>query len=263
MKNLIKRSLTGIIYVALITVGVLTSRLSLNILCILLIVPGILEFERLKAEPIKSSAIKIIDIIGGLLIMTMSLPIYMAYILTRLLTELYSGDKHPISSLGHSMLGQLYVALPVALMPVLSDHTCPELLFGMFVMIWLNDTGAFCVGSLMGRHKLFERISPKKTWEGFAGGLLFTIGAAFVFKYCFGSFFPQPILWLIGMGLITGLFGTWGDLIESMIKRAVNVKDSGTLLPGHGGILDRIDSLLAVVPAMILYVYLSRTLGWL
>lgn len=149
----------------------------------------------------------------------------------------------------------MYIALPVGIMSMF--YTFPDgkfLLLAMFIMIWLNDTGAFCVGSLFGKHRLFPRISPKKSWEGFAGGVIFAIASAFMFKYAFPQYFESVSLaGLCGLGAVVGAFATWGDLVESLIKRTLGVKDSGTILPGHGGILDRIDSLLLVVPASVLY----------
>ena len=152
-------------------------------------------------------------------------------------------------------MGQLCIALPLGIMSMyytLNDGTA--LLLAMFVMIWLSDTGAFIVGSLLGRHKLFPRISPAKSWEGFFGGIIFVIASAFVMKYCFGAYFTSTSLAaLCGMGVTTAVFATWGDLVESLIKRTLGVKDSGNILPGHGGILDRIDSLLLVIPATLIY----------
>lgn len=269
MKNLLKRSLTGVLYVVIIVATVLISPLTLYLLSAVLTALAILEFERLKAVPVKSRAVKTIDIFGGLLLVSIFaaiahspltgvflVPLYLLYIVVRLVVELYRGDALPITSLGHSMLGQLYIALPLGLLNILPLNGGKAIVLAMFIMIWLNDTGAFCVGSLAGRHKLFERISPKKTWEGFAGGLIFTIVSAFIFKYCFGGYYPQSAAILATMGLVVSVTGTWGDLVESMMKRAVHVKDSGNLLPGHGGILDRIDSLLLVIPALTLFFYI-------
>ena len=162
--------------------------------------------------------------------------IYLLYMIVRLVMQLYNQESSPLTNLAYSYMGQMYVALAV------------------FIMIWLNDTGAFCVGSLLGKHKLYPRISPKKSWEGFFGGVAFVIASAFVFKYCFPLYFTNiSLCGLIGLGAVVAAFATWGDLIESLIKRTLGVKDSGTLLPGHGGILDRIDSLLLVIPATLLY----------
>ena len=127
----------------------------------------------------------------------------------------------------------------------------------MFMFIWLYDTGAYCVGMLLGRHRLFERISPKKSWEGVIGGVLACIAGAYITHVWFDEFFQSPGLsvWL-GMSVVVAVFATMGDLVESLIKRTVGVKDSGNILPGHGGILDRIDSLLLVAPAVLIYLLL-------
>ena len=121
-------------------------------------------------------------------------------------------------------------------------------------MIWLNDTGAYCTGSLLGRHKMFPRVSPKKSWEGFAGGLLFCVAAA-VGAWCFGIQGWDLWQWLVA-GAVACAASTYGDLFESLLKRNAGIKDSGNLIPGHGGILDRIDSLLMVAPAFMLLVLL-------
>ncbi|OQX77824.1 MAG: phosphatidate cytidylyltransferase, partial [Bacteroidetes bacterium 4484_249] len=126
-----------------------------------------------------------------------------------------------------------------------------ELVLGFFILIWTNDTFAYLTGMLFGRHKFFERISPKKTWEGTIGGAVFAIIGAYILSLVFQVI--NPIEW-IGFVLTLIIFGTFGDLIESMFKRTINVKDSGGLMPGHGGILDRLDSILIAAPFVIIYV---------
>ena len=128
------------------------------------------------------------------------------------------------------------------------------LLMLIFVMIWMNDTGAFLVGCTIGKHRLFERISPKKSWEGFWGGMAFSILSGVLYYYLIDK--TNGLAFYIIMGVVTSIFATFGDLVESMFKRSIGVKDSGNLIPGHGGILDRIDSLLFVLPAMVLYLYI-------
>jgi phosphatidate cytidylyltransferase len=127
----------------------------------------------------------------------------------------------------------------------------------MFIFIWLYDTGAYCIGMLLGKHRLFERISPKKSWEGVFGGIAACIAGAYATFYWFDEFFQVPDLatW-IGLSVVVAVFATFGDLVESLVKRTVGVKDSGNILPGHGGILDRIDSLLLVAPAVLIYLML-------
>ena len=169
--------------------------------------------------------------------------------------QLYSREPSPLTNLAYSYMGQLYIALPLGIMSMY--YTLPNgtsLLMAMFIMIWLSDTGAFLVGSMMGRHKLFPRISPGKTWEGTIGGIIFVILSGVVMKTCFGQYFESvSMLLLCSMGVVVAIFATWGDLVESLIKRTLGVKDSGTILPGHGGILVRIDSLLLVIPASLVF----------
>ena len=120
----------------------------------------------------------------------------------------------------------------------------------MYVFIWINDTGAYLSGVTLGKHKLFPRISPKKSWEGSIGGALATTASAFAIAHLFP--FMSVAQW-IGMALVVVVFGTFGDLTESMMKRHLDIKDSGRILPGHGGILDRLDSMLLAIPAVVIY----------
>lgn len=121
-----------------------------------------------------------------------------------------------------------------------------------FIFNWVNDTGAYCTGMLFGKHKLFERISPKKSWEGSIGGGIFCIIASFLLSHFFP--FMSTGVW-IGLALTVVVFGTWGDLTESLLKRRLGIKDSGNILPGHGGMLDRFDSAILAIPAAVVYLY--------
>ena len=129
----------------------------------------------------------------------------------------------------------------------------PLFIMAIFIFVWLDDTGAYLVGSLIGKHKLFERISPKKSWEGFFGGLILSLASSQAFAW----FAPEinRMNWL-GLAATVVLFGTWGDLIESLLKRTLGVKDSGNVLPGHGGMLDRFDSVMLAVPTSYIYIEL-------
>ena len=161
-------------------------------------------------------------------------------------------------------MSQLYVALPFALLSVLAFHrntvmsdSSPIsfnaiLPLSVFIFNWSNDTGAYCTGMLFGRHRLFERISPKKSWEGSIGGGIISILVSLVMAHSFP--FLSVLQW-IGFALVVVVFGTWGDLVESLLKRQLGIKDSGNILPGHGGMLDRFDSTLLAVPAVVLYLY--------
>ena len=169
---------------------------------------------------------------------------YIAYLLVMILIELWLKAENPISNWERLALSQLYVALPMACMAMLREG---GLLLALFVLIWVNDSFAFLTGSYLGRHRMFERVSPKKSWEGFIGGNLFTLGAALVFWH----FVPEYGWWqwlLIGETVV--VFGTLGDLVESLMKRTLGIKDSGNAIPGHGGFLDRFDS--AIIGAVAL-----------
>ena len=179
-----------------------------------------------------------------------------------LIAELWDKNNNPIIQWGHFLVGQIMIALPFALMNVLC-HIDPYLLLAVFVLIWVNDSGAYCVGMLTsklpgGNHKMFPRVSPKKSWEGLIGGFVFTIGAAFILNHFewFSAITKEGYEYLIagGFAIIVSGFGTLGDLMESLFKRTIGVKDSGKFLPGHGGVLDRFDSRLLAAPVVLIYV---------
>lgn len=270
LKNLVKRSLSGIIYVALIVACVILGGWWFNALLLLFTILGVVEFHSLvdKSVSKKTSVVPLVtDLLASVaLVLGMSyslafLAIFILCLIVRLIAQLYIHEDAPLVRLAYSYMGVFYIALPLGLlgfiMEMLGEDIAKALLLTMFVMIWLNDTGAFLVGSSMGRHKLFPSVSPKKSWEGAIGGVIFSIGAAFVVKYCFPDYFDSvTIVQLCVMGLIVGIISIWGDLVESMIKRTLHVKDSGNLIPGHGGILDRIDSLLLVAPAVAVYFFI-------
>ena len=179
-----------------------------------------------------------------------------------LVRELYARKPSPINDLVHTLFPVIYIALPFSLLTMLSYNVesfdsgySPVIPLTLFILLWCNDVGAYCTGCTIGRHKLCERISPKKTWEGSIGGAVLTMIAAFVIHRFFlpdsYSFFPA---WeWVGMALVIVVFGTFGDLTESLIKREMGIKDSGKILPGHGGMLDRFDSALLAIPATVLW----------
>jgi phosphatidate cytidylyltransferase len=161
------------------------------------------------------------------------------------------------------MLPQFYIALPFSLLNVLAFNATSEgfvtfntlLPLSVFIFLWVNDSGAYCVGSLIGRHKLFPRISPGKSWEGSIGGAVFVLAAAFAISYFLDKEQMLTMPAWLGLGLVVVVFGTWGDLVESLFKRTLGIKDSGNILPGHGGMLDRFDSSLLAIPAAVVYLY--------
>lgn len=276
MKNLIKRILSGAIYIALIVTALLlldNSPVMYLLVFALLIVLGIGEMITMaKDDATQSWLVNVIDMLGGV---GMFVAFYLhyegetlqsralwllpvaTYLLLRCIVQLYRPRQNALHSLERSFFALGYVALPVSMLNGIMSITAPRLLLGVFMFIWLYDTGGYCVGMLLGRHRLFERISPKKSWEGVIGGIAFAIAGAYATYYWFDEFFQVPDLtiWL-GLSVVVAVFSTFGDLVESLIKRTVGVKDSGNIMPGHGGILDRIDSLLLVAPAVLIYLML-------
>lgn len=188
---------------------------------------------------------------------------FVPYILVVIITfvaELFRHCEHPMHNLAYFVLGQVFVSLPFAsLYGILSwgDTWQPHLLLSIFLIIWVNDTFAYLVGSAFGKHHLLKHVSPHKSWEGFVGGAVFAIGAGLLLGYF--KFAPEEglnpmTLWQwAAFAVVTVVFGTLGDLLESLLKRAVGKKDAGNIIPGHGGILDRFDSTLLAGPAIYLY----------
>lgn len=207
--------------------------------------------------------------LGSSLYTALSFAAFLCSIIIVTVNELYAKKDSPVTEMAYTLLPVLYIALPMSLMILLGyalHHTglqteySPALPLMLFLCIWANDAGAYCTGCTIGRHKLFERVSPKKTWEGSIGGAVFTIAVAGMVSHyvpSLYSIFPLPV-WL-GMGLTIVVFGTWGDLVESLMKREMGIKDSGRILPGHGGILDRFDSSLLAIPAVTIYFALVMT----
>lgn len=200
--------------------------------------------------------------------------VFMPYLLTIIylfVSELYTKNKNAVHDLSYTMLGQMYVALPLSMINVLAFRTATDgnihfyylLPLSVFIFLWTSDTGAYCVGSLFGKHKLFPRISPAKSWEGSIGGGTLVLVAAFlvsILDQSYGNLSGLNTLQWLGLGLVVTISGTWGDLVESLIKRTLGIKDSGTILPGHGGMLDRFDSSLLAIPASAVYIYTIQTL---
>ncbi len=273
MKNFLLRTLTGAIYVALITSGILINSYTFLALFSLVIILCLHEFYRLIGTVKKVPVDPYFNSLGGLLLFVSTylyttgiagravFVLYPVYLVVVLVSELYRKKEDPLQNLAYTFLGQLYIAFPLSLLNLLafqSDSSgeiqyYPMLLLALFVFIWVNDSGAYLVGMTIGKHRLFERISPKKSWEGFFGGLVLTALSSLVFYH----FEPEiPYYHWIGIAVMVVVFGTWGDLVESLMKRTLNVKDSGNALPGHGGFLDRFDSLLLAVYGMFFYVLL-------
>ena len=191
---------------------------------------------------------------------------YLISIVYLMVAELYLKQQDPVNDWAYTMMSQLYIALPFSMINVLafrsvgSDITYTYLIpLSVFFFLWVNDAGAYICGSLLGKHKLFPRISPGKSWEGsIGGGILVMIVAVILWhlseQYHVNDLQLSALEWA-GLGLVVVIFGTWGDLVESLFKRTLGIKDSGHILPGHGGMLDRFDSTLMAFPSAVVYLY--------
>ena len=274
--NFVQRTITGILFVVILVGCILLTPISFGILFALISALSVYEFGQLMDKS-KQVAInkKITSLAGAYLFLAVMafctgatdaqvfLP-YLLLLLYLMITELYLKKENPLGNWAFTMLSQLYIALPFALLNILAFHNDvasssvsynPVLPLSVFVFIWLSDTGAYCVGSLIGKHRLFERISPKKSWEGSIGGGVFSIASSLVFAHYFP--FLHLAEWM-GLAFPVVFFGTWGDLAESLMKRQLGIKDSGNILPGHGGMLDRFDSALMAIPAAVIYLCAVR-----
>ena len=277
--NFIQRAITGIIFVGVLIGCILGGPISFTLLFALITALTIHEFGVIISKQPDVEINKPICMLAGVFLFfgfaylgvmpgqTEILIPYLFLIIYLLVSELYLKKKNPLNNWAYAMMSQIYIALSFAMLNVLAYHSIgnegelsnyqvqynPILPLSIFIFTWINDTGAYCTGMLFGKHRLFERISPKKSWEGSIGGGVFSIIAAIVMAHYF-SFMPISI-W-IGLALTVVIFGTLGDLTESLLKRTIGIKDSGNILPGHGGMLDRFDSTLMAVPAAVVYLYI-------
>ena len=277
MKNFIVRTITSVFFVAAIVTSFLNPR-AMTLLFAIVTGMTVWEFAGLVNNRPSVTINRFISTVAGVYLFlamagynsgltpaTVFIP-YLVSIVYLMVAELYLKAEDPIHNWAYTMFAQLYIALPFSLLNVLAyrsngydiqySYLAP---LAVFVFLWINDAGAYCVGSLIGRHKLFPRISPGKSWEGsVGGGVLVCIVAAFVWhfteQYGVNDLGLSVFEWM-GLGLVIVVFGTWGDLIESLFKRTIGIKDSGNILPGHGGMLDRFDSTLLAVPASVVYLY--------
>ena len=280
MKNLITRSITGVIFVTAIVVCFMRPEAMILLFALVTgltvweytgIVNGI---ENVCVNRFLATVAAVYFFLGmaGFCAGIVPSAVFIPSLLTvvyMFIAELYTKAPNPINNWAYTMLSQMYIALPFAMVNVLAfrgvgngvvyNYLAP---LSIFVFLWTNDTGAYLSGSLFGKHKLFPRVSPGKSWEGsIGGGLLVLLVAALVGMYQNSDMHEtatELILtvpqWM-GLGLVVVLFGTWGDLVESLFKRTIGIKDSGNILPGHGGMLDRFDSSLMAFPAAVIYLY--------
>ena len=278
MNNFIVRTITGVLFVAVLVCSFLRPQ-AMVLLFALITGLTIWEFTGLVNEREHVTVNRLISTVAGVYFFfavagfssdltpsAVFIP-YLVSIIYLMVAELYLKNEDPIHSWAYTMMAQIYIALPFSLLNTLAFHLAPQgyvaydalLPLSVFVFLWMNDTGAYLCGSLLGKHKLFPRISPGKSWEGSIGGGILVIAVAVLVwyladQYQLNQLGLSAVEWA-GLGLTVVIFGTWGDLVESLFKRTLGIKDSGNILPGHGGMLDRFDSSLLAIPAAVVYLY--------
>lgn len=279
-KNFIVRAITGVLFVAVMVCGFLNPRAMILLFAIITALT-LWEYTGLVNDDEKNIQVnRFISTVAGVYLFIAvaawrtgivgNFVVMVPYILSivyLMVSELYTGNKNAINDWAYTMFGQMYIALPFSLINILAFEMAPDgsgvrfdtlLPLSIFIFLWANDTGAYCTGSLLGKHKLFPRISPAKSWEGSIGGGILVLIVAAILGYIANDGSNTHALniaqWM-GLGLVVVVFGTWGDLVESLFKRTLGVKDSGNILPGHGGMMDRFDSSLMAIPAAVVYLY--------
>lgn len=277
-KNLITRSITGILYVAIMVTSFLQS---VNMIVVFALITGLAtwEFTGLVNEYKHVNVNRLITTVAGVYFFLavagvnsgaiQTNAVFVPYLLTIIylfISGLYTKSSDSVNDWAYTMLSQMYIALPLSTINVIAFRQAADglnyyyylLPLSIFIFLWTNDTGAYCTGSLFGKHKLFPRISPAKSWEGSIGGGILVLIVASIMYYIESqgeNLSGLNLIEWLGLGLVVVVFGTLGDLVESLLKRTLGIKDSGNILPGHGGILDRFDSSLMAIPASVVYLY--------
>jgi len=267
VNNFVQRSLTGTVFVAVLVTAIISTQLIFSGLFFIITMLGLFEFYKLLKNGGRQPQVKLGMVLGAFTyfgIAALSNELLDKRFLLLLLplgilvfiVELYRDKPAPFENIALTLLGVLYIAVPFGLLNFLylpTSNFFYILLLSYFVLLWINDTFAYLFGMTFGKHRLFERISPKKSWEGSIGG-----GLAAILTAWFLSRFELSIPfihWAVIASIIV-VTGTLGDLVESMLKRSLQIKDSGNILPGHGGILDRFDAVLVSAPIVFVYVEL-------
>lgn len=281
MNNFLTRTLSAIVYAGLVIGSILVQPicfgghpLLFGVLFMIVSTLAVREFHALVGSDIKTMTYSMMSnvllfstlyfLFYGDVIWRGLLIAYVAVMLLALITHLFRPQVQPIQSWGNLCASQLMVALPFALMNGIMMHN-QWMMLALFILLWVNDSGAYIVGSLTakrkgGNHKMFPRVSPAKSWEGLIGGFVFDLVAGYVF-FRIGWMGDMSLMDSLFFALAGGVFGTLGDLMESLFKRTLSVKDSGKFMPGHGGVLDRFDSLMLAIPVTyFFFVYLPSVL---
>ena len=272
MSNLLQRIITGVLGGALVVGLIFASQWGLALIVVVLSLVGLWEFYQLSTrDNIKPN--KFLGLFMAILLLFLILfsdqidikpPFWwlVAPLLSlTFISELFQKSLKPFESISLTVLGLLYVVLPfigLYLCSISLGTYQPDIPMGILACLWASDSGAYFAGKSFGKHKLFERISPKKTWEGSVGGLLLSLITAFVWS-CFFKSMPLQVWLMISFSIV--VMGSLGDLVESMFKRSLEIKDSGSIIPGHGGVLDRFDGLFMAIPWVLVIIkfYISYT----
>lgn len=272
MTNFIKRTITGVFFVILIIGSIILSPLAFAGLFLFVSLGGLFEYSRITNALGAGLNRWVLMVSGSLLYILIALiandfikPEVLIFGLlvfpAMIIFELFRKTNTPLANISYSIAGLLWIVVPLALLNEFYNpnegpawHNSGALL-GFFLILWIYDSGAYIAGSIFGKTKMLERVSPKKSWEGFAGGVLFGFLTAFLVSASFTEFkFTE---WML-IALLIIIFGTLGDFAESMVKRSASIKDSGSILPGHGGILDRFDAVFLASPVVFLLIYYLR-----
>jgi phosphatidate cytidylyltransferase len=266
-KNFIIRSLSAFVFLAVVLSGILLNEyLYIAVFTLITVIAQaelyiMIEKKGYTTQKLYGIFTGVVIYVSTFLVAKYIIPptsyfIAIFLIILLFILELYQTREHHFRSIAMTIFGIVYVVIPmstlnfIAFAGINQDRYTYVYLLAMFSMIWVNDTGAYLIGSLIGKHQLFPSISPKKSWEGSIGGFVFTIFAAFIISLFFHGL--NLFQWFI-FATVVVVFGTYGDLVESHIKRSTGVKDSGKVMPGHGGLLDRFDSTFFVAPMIFLY----------
>lgn len=275
MKNLTVRTLSGAVLAIVVIGATLCSQWSFGALLLAIVIGGEVEIYRM-AEKRGASPMKVLGVVAGVALFVVNFLIFiqsehlatynvdvavvssLLFVLLLLPTvficELFRNSETPMQNIGSTLLGVSYVALPISLLcftPLLLNHGewNPLMMIAYIFIVWANDSFAYLFGVVFGKHHMCERISPKKSWEGFVGGVAGAVGMGILAGYILGG---NVAVWA-GLAVVLATTGVAGDFVESMFKRSAGVKDSGNILPGHGGWLDRFDALILSAPFAFVY----------
>ena len=272
MNNFIIRTLSGAFFVAFIVGSIILSPISFLIVFSIITSLAVYEFHKLTNNQEGVHVNPFLASLGGAMLFVIThfsssgeteFPLYIFYgffILVVIVSGLYQKRINPVHNWTYFLTGQIMIALPLSLLNYIMFATGynPYIILALFIIIWVNDTGAYLTGVSFGKHRLFERVSPKKSWEGFFGGAVFALISGFILsRFITELSMPE---WLV-FSILVVIAGTYGDLTESLLKRTLQVKDSGNIIPGHGGILDRFDSLLLAAPVIFIFLTLLLKLS--